>query len=387
MANNECVHTQEESENVVKTEATMVVVQEDTYNYGIDALKILSMFMVLVLHICGYGGLRQALPYNSLNYYVSWIMDIGTRCAVNVFALITGYLMVKHKWKLGRIIELWLQVAFYSVGITLLFAIIEPNLFSWKGLVQSFFPVSFKNWWYFSSYFAIFFLIPFLNKLINILSKRQTFILCAVLVSLFSIIETIVPIDVFSVSEGYSPLWLAVLYIIGATIRKYDCFKKGKCFFIVMYVMCVILALVGRITVEFLTKRIFGKALFLEIFTAYTSPLILIMAISLLQFFKQLRFPKKAQAILRFLSPLSFAVYIIHMHNILFQKFFVGKFAYLANQNVFVLIGTVLGFAIAVFAVCIIIEYIRIQLFKWTRINKGIKQLGCFLDNKIGFDK
>ena len=42
-------------------------------NYGIDILKILSMFMVVVLHVLGQGGvLKHALDL-TLNDTVAWL--------------------------------------------------------------------------------------------------------------------------------------------------------------------------------------------------------------------------------------------------------------------------------------------------------------------------
>ncbi len=363
-----------------------VPVKDDTRNYGIDALKILSMFMVLVLHIFGHGGILDAAVDNSINYHVSWLMELGAMCAVDAFALITGYLMVNRKWKIGRIIELWLQVAFYSIGITLLYALINPSTFSWKFLIKSIFPVSFKLWWYFTAYFALFFIIPFLNKLLDVLSGRQTIVLCVVLVVLFSVVATFVPGDAFGLGGGYSFLWLAVLYIIGGAIKKYKIEEKVKKRWAALgYLGCWILVWLSRIVIRFLTTKILGYEFGSEMFNGYLSPLVLGMAVSLLLFFSNLKFPKTVNGILKFVSPLSFSVYIIHQQQFVVNQFFVDKWAYLATGNVFALVGTVLLFAIIVFVVCIAIEFIRVQLFKWTRINKGVKKSGDFLDRKIGF--
>lgn len=45
-------------------------------NYGIDLLKILSMFFIIVLHINSRGGLFSAVEITSSYYKVILILDI-----------------------------------------------------------------------------------------------------------------------------------------------------------------------------------------------------------------------------------------------------------------------------------------------------------------------
>ena len=92
-------------------------------NYGIDALRILSMFMVVGLHIFNAGGVLDATERFSSRYEVGWLFQNAMFCAVDVFALISGYVWACAKYKYRNIIELWLQVVFYTVSITALFCI------------------------------------------------------------------------------------------------------------------------------------------------------------------------------------------------------------------------------------------------------------------------
>ena len=90
-------------------------------NYGIDLLRILAMYMVVILHILGCGGILWTCEKFSLNYYVAWFLETSAYCAVDVFAMISGYVMVNAKFNGFRIIPLYLTVLFYSAIITLLF--------------------------------------------------------------------------------------------------------------------------------------------------------------------------------------------------------------------------------------------------------------------------
>lgn len=75
-------------------------------------MKMLAMFMVVILHVLGIGGVLNRCVPLSLNYEVSGILETCAYCAVNCFALASGFVMVNTKFKYHRIIVLWLQVVF-----------------------------------------------------------------------------------------------------------------------------------------------------------------------------------------------------------------------------------------------------------------------------------
>ena len=62
-------------------------------NYGIDLLRIISMFFVLILHCYGQGGIIYHATQGTIQYKFSWMIEIIAYCAVNIFALISGYVM------------------------------------------------------------------------------------------------------------------------------------------------------------------------------------------------------------------------------------------------------------------------------------------------------
>lgn len=63
-------------------------------NYGIDLLRIVSMFMICILHVIGVWG-GEASATLSLNYNIAWLIECACDCAVNAFALISGYVGIK----------------------------------------------------------------------------------------------------------------------------------------------------------------------------------------------------------------------------------------------------------------------------------------------------
>ncbi len=369
------------------------IAKNDVRNYGIDALKIIAMFMVLVLHILGAGGVLEASENGSAQYHVAWLMEIGSYPAVNIFGLTTGYLMINNRWKMSRVIGLWLQIFCYSVGINLFFAIFSSDVLTVMDWIRSFLPVSYILWWYATAYFGLFFLIPFINKMINGLSKKQAVFLAAIILIFYSLLNNlIVEKDVFNMSGGYTLAWLVCLYIWGALIRKFDfAATVKKYWFAIIYLVSIVLVWVSRLALGALLNGA-GKensviqSLFrVDMFVCYLSPFIVVAAIALLLFFAKVQFPKKINKMLKSVSALSFAVYIIHLHRRVYPRIITGKYAYLATENIFVLMGVVFLIALSIFLACILIELLRTQVFKWLKINKLVDKISRTLDEKVGF--
>ena len=60
-------------------------------NYGVDLLRILSMFFVIILHCLGKGGVLDAAKQGTAQYSSAWFLEAVAYCAVNIFGMISGY--------------------------------------------------------------------------------------------------------------------------------------------------------------------------------------------------------------------------------------------------------------------------------------------------------
>ena len=94
--------------------------------YGIDLLRMLSMFMIVCLHVLSQGGVMVRLLSFPEPYYACWLLESACFCAVNIYGLISGYVGVTGSHRLSRIIILWLQTMFYTVGITAVLGFFHP---------------------------------------------------------------------------------------------------------------------------------------------------------------------------------------------------------------------------------------------------------------------
>ena len=128
-------------------------------NYGIDFLRILSMLFVLLLHILKQGGILSSLDKLSLGYNLAWFIEVCAYCAVNCYALISGFIGYGSKHKYSNIINLYIQTAFYALLATGVFYVISPDEIGEKAFIKAILPFGFNLYWYFTAYFCMFFFI------------------------------------------------------------------------------------------------------------------------------------------------------------------------------------------------------------------------------------
>lgn len=195
-------------------------------NYGIDLLRIVSIFMVLMLHVLMQGGLLYAVDQFTFKGEVVWFLETACYCAVNVYAIISGYVGYKSKPRLKKLLTLWLEVFLYSALFGVVTSLYKFYAYGTpidvKFLIKCCLPFITNKYWYFSAYVILFALMPMLNVAIEktatpILRNGLIFVLFA-----FGFI----PNATFMVGGGYSVIWLVVLYLLGGYLAKDKPFEK-----------------------------------------------------------------------------------------------------------------------------------------------------------------
>ena len=90
-------------------------------NRGIDALRMVAMFMVVTLHIFTQGGVLNASVRFTSQYEAGWFLQTAAFCAVDVYALISGYVWACAEYRYRKIIELWLRLRFIQYPLPFCF--------------------------------------------------------------------------------------------------------------------------------------------------------------------------------------------------------------------------------------------------------------------------
>lgn len=340
-----------------------------THNYGVDSMKIASMFMVVVLHVLGQGGILQTAAVGTINYYLAWTLEIAAFCAVNCFALTSGYLSIDREIRYSKLILLWLQVAVYSVGITFLFWLVRPDTVSFSQAIHSFFPVLSASYWYFTAYFGLFFFTPFINKLFHCLSKAELNRLLITIFLLLSVLPLFTQKNLFELSKGYSMTWLCALYIIGAYLKTYQVLPRLRTGNFGLYLLMIGIVCFSRFVLEAISPVLGLEPFYTLLFVSYTSPFILLAAVFLFLFFSRLQFKATwSKHIVGFFAPISFGVYLIHTHPFVWNHLLIDRFARYATLSPLFMLGSILLTATLIFISCALLDFLRNQLFLLFRI-------------------
>ncbi len=384
-------------------------------NIGIEIMRIVSMLMVLFLHVLGQGGVY---PYAAIaenhpqNFPVAWLLETASFGAVDLFALISGYVGYKSKLKASRYLKTWLLVSFWGVMIVLSidkFPIIYEKFNEFIGFIipsvkteiesrtilpeeylYALFPVSNNQYWYFNAYTLAYFATPIVNRAIGALKQSEHFAVCIGIFILTSIIPSISNADLFVIGYGYSAIWLILLYIIGAYIAKYPpnigCCNRSV--LLMGYFFCTAFAWQWMLRISKLAETAGENSAISEYkyqFIQYTSPFILAGAVMLLIGASQIKiktnFIKKS---INFVSEATFAVYIIHVQPIFWSYYMLWRFCKIGyNLDTLEMVYYVCVAVLILFAVCIILERIRMLLFKLLQIDKLTLFIGNSIDSLI----
>ena len=153
---------------------------------------------------------------------ILWFFEIAAYCAVDGFALISGYTANDKPRRYEKLAEMWFQVFFYSFLLTIVLTVTRLNPgWTLKDLIKDALPATSGVFWYFSAYFALFIVTPALNKFLFALDEHGIRVALLITVFLFSFMER--PCGAFKMEGGYSAAWLAVLYSIGVFGQTWSC--------------------------------------------------------------------------------------------------------------------------------------------------------------------
>lgn len=336
-------------------------------NHGLDLLRMLAMWMVVILHILNKGGVLAATAPLSAGRETARLLEAAAYCAVNCYGLLSGYVGAGHRFRYSSPIALWLRTLFYTVGITVAFAVFFPGTVNGDRWLRAILPVLFRQYWYVTAYFGMCLFIPFFNLLLENLTRQQARVLALSIVVVFSVLPTLRQSDVFLTNNGYSVLWLSCLYLLGGCLRLYGPKGRSRCWAAV-YAGCVLLTWLVKLAGDRLWMARTGAVCDKVLLTTYTSPTILLAAMALVLCFTGLDIGPGFGCFVEKTSPLAFSVYLIHAHPLLWEYGMAGRFAFLADKPVCLLVTGVLITALCIYVVCSLADGLRAWLFRIFRI-------------------
>ena len=301
--------------------------------------------------------------------------------SVNVFMLLSGYLGVSRSKRYSRIIELYLQTAFWSISIACLFFCIMPS-YCVGYRIWHFIPLFTKYYWFFTSYFIVIFAMPSINHCVLTQGEHKNRLIIAIFFVLFCLVPEISTAGyhnfrghaAFMLNDGFSPLWLGYMYYVGAFIGAYGVKallpkKNNLCMNVTnpcVILICIMIALTISYFIQVLYTKfllMFPKFHYIQPATVwcYNSPLNVIIAILLLEFFRRLSIPHWQKTII-FGSRYSFGVFLIHCQYHLYEAM-KGRFQWIGDFPMFA-IPLVISCAVSIFICCTVMDWGRDNIFK-----------------------
>lgn len=338
-----------------------------------ELLRILAMFMVVILHFNLYHGLLPALsdPLTGRQIYGA-ALEAFCVVAVNVYIMISGYVMIRSEFKISRMIRLVCQVLFYTLLVPLvLFLLGIPVLAQRDGLygwLKYVFPISTGHYWFVTEYVILFLWMPFLNAACLQLKKRQLGILLGLLLLFFCVGKSILPLPMPMDRFGYDFGWFLCLYLTGGYIRLYGLpfLQKGKRGWLLWGGSCLLIFLLV-LGIHSVYQSSGHLAYYFKLLYHYNFIFCYLGGVGLFCGFSGITIKEgKAAALFRRVGPLCLGVYLLHMQTDIMERGFLWTHALFGKLDQGGLPGLILYTAVTVifiFLAGIAVDGLRSRIF------------------------
>lgn len=302
------------------------------------------------------------------------LLDVLTVCAVDCYAMISGYVGYREHdaaitVRLRKYVTMWIQVVTYSFVVTLVIYLIKyPNL-DVRYLIDGLFPVSSGYYWYFTAYTALYFVMPFLNSAIRSMDKtafdRIGWFLLLILPLYSQTVVWLFKQDAFKLDGGYCFLWLTVLYVLGAWIKKCNIETRTK-------TLPALLLWLGCVSVTYFIEQ--NKENMFSL-TSYINPTIVLQAFAIMILCLKAGQSIQKNSIIEWCGSSTFGIYLLHENNLVRKYLISERFAWISKLSPIVSICAVLGLASCIFLICFLIERIRAWIMKKLHINEILEKV------------
>ena len=342
---------------------------------NLELLRMLSMYMVVVMHLFATGTERLAeADFGGISYFAVWYVNTLCHVATICFILISAYFLVMLPFRLSRLLRLWLMVLFYTVSGLLLSFVFSRLSVSRGDLLYAFFPVTSSAYWFITQYFLLVSISPLLNRLIRSLTKEEHRRTILLLMILFSVIPTFFFWSEDYFSDGYDLPWLVTVYFVGAYIRLHGLTisRPGLKYFAAALFLTVSRVVLGAAAIR-LTGSFHGAGLL------YHGGLFhMFMAVCLFSVFQRFEIKNKlCTKYINYIASCAVGVYLLHQNRFFPELSVLARLEECGNRF-WRIIPRVLTLALVIFVLGVAAEAFRKQLARLCRE----KELCARLDRK-----
>ena len=336
---------------------------------NLELLRCVAMMMVVVLHYLGKGQLLPELTGEGLGAQgaAAWLLEGFSIVAVNVYMFISGYFLCTSSFKLSRLLKLWLQVWLYSVGfglIGMLTGVMTEISVDTHFFLTLLFPVWMEHYWFMTAYIFLYLLLPFVGIALRHMTKQQLRCTVIVLLIVFSVIKSVLPLRLEMDTKGYDCIWYLCVFAAAAYVRRFGIpalEKKGRG--ILLYVVCSLLVFGGTMALRMVFLKTGSLGRMTGMCMEYNHILPFLAALGLFYAFLKLDFKGKIAGVIVKIAPYTLGVYLLHENLGLRYTWQRWLGVDRVSGVLSLLLHTILA-AVAVFAVGIIVDMLRALLMK-----------------------
>lgn len=351
-------------------------------NYGIDLLRLVAAYYVVLLHTVNHGGIYLAAVPQSGQEMICRLLLIVSFCAVNIFGIISGYVGYREppkKISYAGYLPLWLTVVFYGVLYAAVYKVLQPGSVTGRDFFSACLPVTGDLYWYFSAYTLVYFFSPFLNRMLYHSSEQELKQLFLLICCLCVTVEYLG--SPFALEDGYSALWLVLLYLVGGILKKTGIGSKLPAAAAILLVIVLDLGFFC-LGLKWPEITLFSFRCSLDVRYGYVTPVYLAAALLHVIAFSKFRFRRIPEKLIAFAGPAAFAVYIANTNPLFWEHFMTNRFTAWAGSSPVGILARTLAFSCAFVLAVVVADFCRQKLFALLGVRTWGKKLSGFLSGK-----
>lgn len=342
-----------------------------------ELCRIICMLLIIMHHCIVHGGSIAMDP--CFNKNIATFLVPGGKICFNAFLALSTWFLVRQDFKSERFLKIWLEILFYSVT----FAVIAFRMgipMGGRNWFSIFFPITGNSHGFASAYLALYLLIPFLKKVSENITQKQTVYLLLLLFLMQVISQIIGNITLYLQPLNSELLLFIFCYYLSFYLYKWPFKLFGNKLFLLsgVFICWIFLFLIRYHCNIYPESQILG--FFMGITGDESSIFNLIGGYMLFLFFNSMEM--KTVPIINYLAIPTFGILLIHDHNffrpVVWNVIFNTSTWY--YEPYFLL--RVIFVSGLIYVICGVIDFIRIftlekLIFKSSKIKSA-----C-----IGFDK
>lgn len=211
---------------------------------GLDILKILSMFFIIIHHVSKHGMFYD----NSLGFsrHVLTGLNALFLSSVNIFVFISSYLIIrKGKVSIKHYFYLYAQIVSYGLLTYFISGILGYNGLSLRTIINCFFPITNPMFWFCKEYLLLYLISPLLLKIVHNLNKKE-YTITTIGILFLLLYCNIAKVEIIPFNSGFNVIWFIVLFLLAGYQFKFGINIKKHIFLILFIISSALSTLIIR---------------------------------------------------------------------------------------------------------------------------------------------